>query len=183
MTTKTLTAMFIAILLIAGCGTSKAEEERKKAAHAQTVEARAKAVATQKLEAEGKVCRGQTDTWLKAEAHLNGSLNVGLSYTEYSDQLSNVAVAYEEVPFKKMTLNCLSAAIGAEHAENDFQKAHTTWETCQKNIECSSESIKPQLQAQWTKAETELKHAKDDLEEFEKGNAPSPRETGSGSSS
>ena len=129
MTTKTLAAMFIAMLFVAGCGTSKAEEEHAKEARAKTVEAHTKEVEAhtkevevQKLQAEGQTCSGQVDALIKAEAHLNGRLGVGLSFVTYSEQLSNVSVAYEEVPFKKMSLNCLNATIGAEKALNAFKK-------------------------------------------------------------
>jgi hypothetical protein len=180
--------MVMATLFIAGCGTSKAEEEHKKevsvkAAEARTkaAEARAQEVEAQKVKAEGQTCKGQVDALIKAEAHLSGRLNVGLSFDEYSSELSNVSVAYQETPFKTMNLTCLKAATGAEDALNAFQRAHKIWQTCLKETECSNESIKPKLQAEWAKAEKGFEHAKGGLEELSQGTVPGSGEPASAS--
>ena len=164
-------------------GPAGRKKKRKKAAQAQAVEARHRAeqerrtaeeerAKKQKLVAEGQVCSGQTSAYVKAEARLAGTLNVGLNFKEYSKLLSDVSVAYQEVPFKKMTLNCLNAAIGAEDALKAFESANTTWETCQQETECSQESIKPKLQKEWATATADYERAKESLEAFSAGTEP-----------
>jgi hypothetical protein len=211
LSTKQVVTMLVASLFIAGCGTSAAEEARKREAkqraeaqaaetrtheaeaHKKEEEARRKEeeahrkeeVAHRKeeeahrkheeeqhtLQAEGQTCSTQVDPLLKAEAHLNGDLGVGLNYKEYSDQLSKVNVAYEEVPFKKMGLHCLNQAVGLETAMNEFNKAKGIWETCLQEPEssCPKSTLHPKLEEHWQTAEKHFHQAKEGLEELSQG--------------
>jgi hypothetical protein len=205
----TVLAVLTTATALVGCGTSAAEEARKREAkqraEAQAAETRTHEAETRKKEeeahskeeearkkeeesrrkreeahrqheaeahtvqAEGQTCSTQADPLFKAEAHLNGELNVSISFREYSDQLSKVSVAYEEVPWKTMTLNCLNQTAGLETALNEFGKARQIWASCVKEPECTINSIHPQLEEHWQPAEKHFHQAKEGLEELSQG--------------
>ena len=182
-------ALLIALIGLAGCGTNAAEQARKKQAQQRVAEVRTrsaeerttkerkerlKEASKHKVEEEGQTCSTQVGALIKAEAHMSGDLSGGgLNYKEYSDQLSKVVIAYEEIPVKKLSPNCVNQAVGAEKAMNEYKKADEVWETCMHEPECRNDSIHPKLEEHWSKASKEFERAKEGIEELSKGNVPS----------
>jgi hypothetical protein len=75
-----------------------------------------------------------------------------------------VRSAYDQTPIHQLQFNCLSVGVHLETALNDFAKAADTWNTCFSDTSCSNDSIKPQLQSQWSKASDQISQAKDSLQ-------------------
>lgn len=185
------TLALVAVIGVAGCGTNAAEQARKKQAQRQAEsqrheeterreeaqrkerEEQQKEREKQAVQAEARTCSEQLDPIIKAEAHLKGDLAVGLNISEYNDQLKKVNVAYEEIPFKKMSSNCLKAGVGVEKALNEYNKAQGIWESCLGESECQVSSIHPKLEEHWHTAGTHLEKAKEVLEELSSGTVPS----------
>jgi hypothetical protein len=80
-------------------------------------------------------------------------LSVGLSYSAYTTLVGDIKVAYDQVPISTLTPDCLSGVgVFAEDAMNRYTGALTTWSACIGDINCSTDSIQPQLQANWLAA-------------------------------
>jgi hypothetical protein len=154
----------VAVLAIAGFGTwwfairdtgpTKAEVEAKEKA-----EAAAKAAVD--AQAELAACQSQVGPLLTAEQDLEGRLNaVGLSYNDYGNKVGDVSVAYNTIPFKELSPQCLTqVGVHAEKAMNSYVKAGQTWTDCFDDFSCDDDSIDPDLQLDWFEASAQIKQA------------------------
>lgn len=82
---------------------------------------------------------------------LNSRLAVGLSFSDYSTRVGDVRVAYDRIDANKLDSLCISL-VGkpGEDAFNAYVTAYNTWNDCIGNVDCSTDSIDSQLQAQWS---------------------------------
>ena len=128
-------------------------------------QAQADKAAAEKAAAALAQCRSQTDGLQKALQELDSRLSVGLVYTDYSKQVGNARVAYDRVPTGHLSPDCLAdVALHLENAMNDYAKAGTTsGTTVLTDFNCNTDSIQPDLQAQWSKASSEISKAKSGL--------------------
>lgn len=151
--------ILIAGALFAGCGESasqKAEVSRHKLAlHAAALTVKAKREAA----AEFATCKAQIGPLIHTLADLNGHLEVGMNYSEYTQRVGNVQVAYNEIPFKSLSLRCLRAGSQAEKALNDHLAASSYWNECVESLTCTDSTKKRVLQAKWAGAGTDLASA------------------------
>jgi hypothetical protein len=153
-----------AAIVASGCGGSSKPDPAAQRAAAQR---RAKA----KAQAEYQKCKSQLGGIVDAEETLNSHLSVGMNYHDYTSEVGDVKAAYDQVPFKQLDFQCLGAGLPAEKALNAYAKAANIWDTCFNDINCSNDSIKPQLQAQWDKAGSQAEDAKSKLGGLQTPNA------------
>lgn len=152
----------LAAVAVAGCGGESEEEKRADAARAKKAEQAARArQARAKETARVKECAGVFDDLQKSLAELGSRLNVGLSYDEYTTEVGDTRVAYDRTPFKDMKdPECLGdVGVPLEKALNTYAKAATLWGKCFQDVDCSNESIKPELQKRWSRASAQAEKA------------------------
>jgi hypothetical protein len=135
-------------------GPSEAEKRAEAARKQQALNAAARAQ-----------CQSQTGGLISAEEDLEGRLSgAGLTEADYLSHVGDVSAAYQQTPTKQMQLDCLTdVGVPAESAMNAYVSAANTWNNCISDFSCSQDSIDPQLQAQWSKASSQLNDAKSGL--------------------
>jgi hypothetical protein len=135
-------------------GPSEAEKRAEAARKQQALNAAARAQ-----------CQTQTEGLISAEEDLEGRLSgAGLTEADYLSRVGDVSAAYQQTPTKQMQLDCLTdVGVPAESAMNAYVSAANTWNNCISDFSCSQDSIDPELQAQWSKASSELSDAKSGL--------------------
>jgi hypothetical protein len=97
-------------------------------------------------------CQANVGDLVDALTDLNSRLDVGLTFSSYSDRVGEVRAAYDRMDVNSESLDCLAVGVPAESAMNAYITAHSTWNDCIQNIDCNTDDIDPQLQAQWSKA-------------------------------
>ena len=102
-------------------------------------------------------CVREVGPFISALEDLDSRLTVGLSFSDYSTRVGDVRVAYDRIDIPKLDAVCITL-VGApgEDAYNDYVAAYNTWNDCINNVDCSNDTITPQLQAQWAKATTTI---------------------------
>jgi hypothetical protein len=130
------------IVVASGCGGPSAAEKQAKAAAQQHAK-----------------CKADIGPFLTALKDLNSRLDVGLSFQAYSDQVGNVKVAYDRVPFKQLSLPCLKVGGPAEGALNAYISAYSVWNKCIGDTYCSTDSIDSELQGHWETARLKIERA------------------------
>ena len=129
----------------------------------QAEERRERRVATQ----TAAECRAQLSDFMNALAELDSRLSVGLTFAEYSAQVGDVTVAYDRVPFGQLGAQCVSyVGIPTEDALNSYVKANNIWNGCITDFTCRTNSIDPQLQAEWSAAERDVSDARSGLRDI-----------------
>lgn len=92
-----------------------------------------------------------------AEQDLSGRLDVGITEINYQTKLGDVSVAYNGLKIADLSPNCIDkVGVPLEDAFNAYKKAGTLWNDCITSTSCTSASVKPKLQDQWTIAQTKL---------------------------
>lgn len=147
-----------AALVLAACGSSSHTTDKTNTAAKK---------AAQQAQAEYQKCKSQLSSLLSAEENLNSHLDIGMNFTDYTQAVGNVKAAYDQTPIHQLDEKCLGVGVHTETALNDFAKAANTWNNCIGNINCSDSSIKPQLQATWSKASSEINQAKSALQNLQ----------------
>jgi hypothetical protein len=152
--------VIVLAIAFAGCGSSSSGSSPKTV---DTV-AQQKAAAKRKAVATYNTCKNQIGGLIKEESKLSSRLDIGLNYDEYTSAVGNVKAVYDQVPFKQLSPDCLTAGIPAETALNAYAKAATIWNTCFDDVNCNNDQIQPDLQKQWSKASRLADSAKSTLE-------------------
>jgi hypothetical protein len=139
-------------------GPSEAEKQAEAAKKQQALDAAARAQ-----------CQSQLGGLISAEEDLEGRLSgAGLTEADYMSHVGDVSAAHAQVPFKQLQLSCVTnAGVPAENALNAYVSAANTWNDCVTDLSCSTDSIDPQLQAQWNKASAQLASAKSGLNQVQ----------------
>lgn len=114
-------------------------------------------------------CQTQLQGLMNSEQDLNSHLDIGMNYNDYTTAVGNVRSSYDQTDIHSLGFQCLSVGVHLENAMNDYAKAADTWSTCFNDVNCSNDSIKPQLQAQWSKASDEVQKGKDALQTLQNG--------------
>lgn len=115
-------------------------------------------------QAEADECQSQIGGLLKQVQETDSRLSVGLVYAEYSRQIGNVRVAYDQVPFRQLGIECVSE-VGKplEDAMNSYTAAGDRWNDCISDFGCEQDSIDPLLQSDWLDASADLRKAESGL--------------------
>jgi hypothetical protein len=170
--TRPLAALVLCALTfsVAACGEDKAAKEaqaRKEARQRQAAKDRAAKVKARK-EAQAKLsaCEAELDPLVSALSELGSRLDVGLNYEEYTDQVGDLKVAYDQVDWKDQTdLDCVQGVgLPAEKALNQYTRALNTWTRCFDDIDCDNDSITPSLRKRWATASRRTDDAKEGLQ-------------------
>jgi hypothetical protein len=105
-------------------------------------------------------CDSQLGDFVDALASLRGDLARGLSYTEYLPAVHTVRASYRAIDPRKLTASCLLLSGGpAEHAFNLYIDAANAWGACLTTPSCSTASVEPKLQREWSQASSQLSKA------------------------
>ena len=98
---------------------------------------------------------------LNALEQIDGRLDVGLTNADLSTRLGDVAVAYNNIPFKKIAPECLlGVGVPLENAYNEYNKSVNKWDTCINDFYCSVEGAKlAELRGHWSKASKHITRA------------------------
>ena len=164
-----LVLIVIAVAAEVACGGPSAkqrEEERNRfdAAVIAGDAARTRVANALTRQVESQSCETELRPLVDALGDLNSRLSVGLSFQDYSKNVGDVRVAYDQVTFDALSSDCTSkVGIPAENALNDYVRAYNTWNDCIGNVDCSTDSIDSQLQPEWAKATTRVDKAKANL--------------------
>jgi hypothetical protein len=155
----------LAAASFAGCGGGSKPSPTAQGPSPAQVAAQQRQAAKIKAEAEYAKCKSDLGPLVTSLSDLDSRLGVGLSYSEYTNKVGDVKVAYDNVPFKSLDVACVGGVgIPAEKSFNQHAKAATLWGNCQSDINCSNDSIKPTLQKYWLKASVLTDRAKNNLE-------------------
>ena len=162
-------------LAVIGCGTTTEEpaanqptaetpdtqaDAEAEAEAAEAEEARATA------EANAAACALAVDPFLASLQELDSRLSVGLNYDEYTNQVGNVQVVYDQLDVGGLTAlpGCLNVAVAGEKAFNQYIKASNAWGTCFDDLYCSNDDVQPKLQRLWAKATSLVQRAQAKLD-------------------
>ena len=162
-----ISATVVFSFLAAGCGgPSKAAVLRNRTIEASrlatAVRAR-EAAQTQSLRQTAiKSCSSKIGPLMTTIGDLNSRLDVGLTFSSYSDRVGSVRVAYDRIPPYSLTGPCLSAANAAAAAYNQYLDAYNIWNNCISSLSCTTNSVTPQLQTYWAAASTKVEKAKEE---------------------
>jgi hypothetical protein len=162
-TTKAVSATvaIVAAFGLAACGGSGASASKKSTTKTTST--------AQQAQAQYQKCNSQLHPLLSAEENLDSHLDIGMNYDEYTNAVGDAKAAYDQIPFHQLGPKCLLPGISLENAMNDFAKGANTWTNCFNKLSCSNDSIKPQLQAQWSKAHSQIDTAKTELQALQTG--------------
>lgn len=174
---KFVVALVVAsIWSLGGCGSSGGEDPSDSEAEASAsaeAEASESAEAEAELEAEKEAeraaaqdaldeCEGQMGGLLEALKQIDGRLDVGLTNADLTSRLGDVAVTYNDIPFRKLSAECIQmVGVPLENAYNEYTKSVTKWDACIDDYSCSVEGAKlAELQGHWSKASKQVDQAK-----------------------
>jgi hypothetical protein len=91
---------------------------------------------------------------------LRSNLAVGLSYEQYAAEMHGIRTAYDEIPVKRLTIDCLATAgTPGEKALNQYIDAANAWGECLAEAGCDTASIEANLQSRWRVASRFLSEA------------------------
>jgi hypothetical protein len=106
-------------------------------------------------------CRSEIGPLLSSLQRLNSRLDVGLNFEAYSQAVGDASVKYNQIAFRRLHLDCTSGpGVAAESAFNAYVRAYNTWNDCIGELYCSTDSIEPQLQANWSTATRQISRAR-----------------------
>lgn len=145
-------AAVAAAVLLSGCSTGPSEEEQKAADDAV-----ATALTSQKnadrAAAIAQTCDTQMSPLLKTLSDLDARLSVGLTESDYGEEVGKVAVDYEGINIDAIQGVCLfDVGVIAEKAVNLHYNTYDLWNGCITDLSCSMDSINSEMQDNWSKA-------------------------------
>lgn len=106
-------------------------------------------------------CVANVGDFVDALFELDSRLDVGLTFSAYSERVGDAKVAYDRIDINALDGDCLALAVEAESAYNAYVVAYNTWNDCISDIDCDTDSITPDLQKEWAEASTLLDEVKD----------------------
>lgn len=112
-------------------------------------------------EIDARVCADNFEDLQSKLEELDSRLSVGLSYDEYTTQLGDVRVEYDQTDFAGSgDLRCLrQVGVKLEKAMNTYAAAANAWRACIDDYACENDSVQPELQRKWGKATTLIEQA------------------------
>jgi hypothetical protein len=118
------------------------------------------ALAAARLVEQAEACLSELDGLLSALQELDSRLGVGLSYSDYSERVGDVRVAYDQVNFGALELSCVTGAGSPlEDALNEHASAQNVWGDCIEDFDCDTDGIDPELQEHWSDASSAVSDA------------------------
>jgi hypothetical protein len=116
----------------------------------------AEAAAAALAQQNAQVCTSTFTPLLEALRQLDTDLSgPGLVYADYNREVLAANRRYGEATdhLDAVTERCIDhVGVPLENARNAYVAADRTWNNCISDLYCNSDSITPQLQAQWAKA-------------------------------
>jgi len=157
-----LAAPLALALFASACGdgdSGPSEAERQ-----QSVTTQQREQAKAKAERVASACESATRDFLDALHEMNSRLDIGLTYADYGDRLGDVKVEYDtavaDIGDGADAAPCLlGVGVPAEEALNYYTKAQNRWSRCTEDIDCDSDSIKDELQRNWSRAGRQIDRA------------------------
>jgi Short C-terminal domain len=112
-------------------------------------------------------CKGEIGPLLSALSHLDARLDVGLTFQEYGTQVGDVSVKYRGIAFARLHPSCTAGAgVAAENAFNAYIRSYNKWNSCIGDFYCSTDSIEPELQSNWSTATAQIGRARRALKDL-----------------
>lgn len=103
---------------------------------------------------------------MEALEDLDSRLNVGLNFANYSERVGDIRVAYDRIGFEDLGAGCIEhVGVHAEDAMNAYIRANNVWNDCISDIDCTNDSIRADLQAEWADATDLIVKARDGLDQ------------------
>ena len=161
----------LALVASAGCGVDEGAERAKDRAAQKREQAREDRATAERRVSDATevadVCDAQMSELLDGAKELGSRLDVGLSYDEYTDEVADLKVAYDGIDFDASadSIGCLGdVGLPLEAAMNTYLSAARIWDDCFDDYDCDTDSIEPDLQAKWSKADRKVDEASDGLD-------------------
>jgi hypothetical protein len=106
-------------------------------------------------------CGREVDSFIRELRKLNARLNVGLTYSQYSERLGDISITYQDLidVVGDLDRRCITVALRGEKAYNLYLRAKKIWGDCIDDFDCSTDSIEGRLQKNWAKASKRVKQA------------------------
>jgi hypothetical protein len=165
---KTAAAFVVlAVFALTACDSGPTQEEKDAAARERT-EATKLAKQADAAATLASTCRQQVGGLLKALRNTGSRLDVGMSFADYGSQVGQISVAYDRIPIGQMDLDCtMGAGVKAEKAFNSYNDAYNAWNDCIGDLYCDMDSVDPELQKNWLKADSQTRQARSALADLD----------------
>lgn len=173
-TSKRLLVAAVAVLAVGACGTTNDSDSERPFSIGDVfgVGDQSRYLlqdAAEAAEAQHRAdrCRRQVGPLLRELRSVDAQLAVGMTQTEYDSALDLVSMAYSSLDPEKLGFGC-SVAVGVplEAAFNRYVEANDMWSDCIWDLysSCTTDSIEPDLQVKWEKANRKIELAGHGLE-------------------
>lgn len=161
-------------VVVIGCGQSAEQERQAAEKERAALQARRDRIERGREQAAYQACSATFSGLQDSLSELDSRLSVGLDYEDYGRAVADARVAYDKIDFQHLripyddSLRCLGGVgVPLERALNQYTAAYERWDTCFGDYSCDVDSIKPELQAHWSKAGRSVAKARDDLAAME----------------
>lgn len=164
---KSIAIVVLLTLAIGACESGPTQEEKDAAAKEaeQAKQLKQEAMAAANLAVD---CRRQVGGLIRALRNTGSRLDVGLTFADYSNQVGQISIAYDRIPFGRLDFACTGGpGIKAEKAFNEYTKAYNAWNDCVGDLYCDMDSIDPELQKRWQEAGRQTAQARASLSALE----------------
>lgn len=149
-------------VVVAGCGGPS--QEQKDAAARERARATKLKTAAEEAAVVAVTCRQQVGGLLRALRSTESRLNVGMSFSDYGEQVGDISIGYDNMPIPRMDIDCVGGpGVAGERAFNSYRDAYNTWNSCIADYDCDTDSIDPELQRHWAKASRQTASARSSL--------------------
>lgn len=160
-----LIASLVLVAVFASCGQSE-EEQRAQARYER--ELREWRVDTK----EHKTCEQSMAPFRSTLKDLDGRLDIGLNYLDYSQQVSNAAALHNQIDFDA-SIDCLTkVGLPLEKALRHHSNAYDTWQECAEELGCDPDEMETDLRDDWMKASRQLDKADRAFNKLDPGEKP-----------
>jgi hypothetical protein len=122
---------------------------------------------------EADKCRRQIGSLLGTLNEIDSRLDIGLSQTEYADFVGDASVVYDAIPFRRLTADCIDAAVHLENAFNHYITANSDWDDCIWDFDCDVErDVLSGMRIEWDDASRQLDKVERKLTRMASGSGP-----------
>lgn len=161
-----MVTLYSSMGLLVACGDSGPTAEEKREARERR-EAAQERREREKAKETADTCRRQLGKLLNALTTLNGRLGVGLNYATYFEEVGEANVAYQKIPFKQLSLECMGkVGVPSEKALNRYVDAADIWDECFEDLYCDNDAVDEKLNREWLKAGRLVAQARRGLHEL-----------------
>ena len=148
---RTIVVALVAALMTAGSVGCGGPSEAEKQAEAKKEKAAKKRAQERRRQA---ACVSTFEDLQTAVDELDSRLGVGLNYENYTTEVADVRVAYDQIDFEGLDDPVCTATVGLplERALNQYVKAAGLWDDCFDDLDCDMDAVQPQMERHWEKA-------------------------------